>query len=326
MIEQICSNYIDGKILMVRPYGDGHINDTYLVETEKERYILQRVQKNMDISKLEYNYNLYSKVFDECGWLYPGWIRIKYDCNYLSPEKTNEKQTEFFCTDETGDNWRMYPFIKGEEMTCPLTEENLYKLGQGLAEMHMIFRKIKEKPRAVYPKLHDLKGYYEEYQKLLFTGDLSEEYRNPLVEKQFETEAADFIDLSFDDMSIVHGDAKLANVIFWEGRVVGFLDFDTIMWGASAEDIADCIRSSCVTNDGKLDIVSADSLIRGYASVSGNSVNELKDKIRNAFNKICFELALRYYKDAISDGTTFKDKYPGYRLGRAKKLLQLSWE
>lgn len=34
---------LDGTVMSVTPYGDGHINVTYLVETDRARYILQQM-------------------------------------------------------------------------------------------------------------------------------------------------------------------------------------------------------------------------------------------------------------------------------------------
>ena len=42
----------EGKVLSVSPYGDGHINDTFLVVTDKDTsYILQRLN-----TKIFHNY------------------------------------------------------------------------------------------------------------------------------------------------------------------------------------------------------------------------------------------------------------------------------
>ena len=35
-------NFI-GNVIEIVPYGDGHINDTYLVRTDCNKYILQRI-------------------------------------------------------------------------------------------------------------------------------------------------------------------------------------------------------------------------------------------------------------------------------------------
>ena len=51
-MNKIVENFqIDGKIVEVSPYGNGHINTTYLVVTETEagikRYILQRINSHI---------------------------------------------------------------------------------------------------------------------------------------------------------------------------------------------------------------------------------------------------------------------------------------
>ena len=38
---------VGGTAKSVRPYGDGHINDTYLVETDDKKYILQRINDSI---------------------------------------------------------------------------------------------------------------------------------------------------------------------------------------------------------------------------------------------------------------------------------------
>ena len=44
----LCKNFkIDGDVLSVEPYGEGHINDTYLVVTTETKYILQRVNNTV---------------------------------------------------------------------------------------------------------------------------------------------------------------------------------------------------------------------------------------------------------------------------------------
>ena len=50
--------------------------------------------------------------------------------------------------------------------------------------------------------------------------------------------------------------------------------------------------------------------------------NEMNN-IGDVFNKICFELGLRYYTDALDKEKYFKEKYPGYSLERAKSLFSV---
>ena len=48
---------IEGQVVSVEPYGSGHINVTYLAVTDKKRYILQKINKNLfkDVDKLMNN-------------------------------------------------------------------------------------------------------------------------------------------------------------------------------------------------------------------------------------------------------------------------------
>ena len=47
---------IKGQILSIKPYGNGLVNKTFLVETQTNKYILQQISKNMgDEQKLMTN-------------------------------------------------------------------------------------------------------------------------------------------------------------------------------------------------------------------------------------------------------------------------------
>ena len=371
-IEEICRKYIDSNILAVTHLNDGHINDTYLVEAEYGEYICQRMQRGIDIKKLEHNYSMYSKACKGHEWLYPEWIR--------------NKEGKYYFTDHNVDKWRMYPYIDGDILTPPLAKEELYACGQGLARMHMILNTLPAEPVAVYPHLHDLGSYYERYERLIkrdklitdsstvtekvteeditsVTEGIIEENRDMLIEEIIEAEIKRMMDVPVDvvslckqssagesltdtfpdHISVIHGDAKLSNMLFERApfrcgmrRVIGFIDMDTVMPGSWLADIADCIRSCCLTNESaekssarSFDCDAAEHLISGYVSIAGRKTEDaLRNSLPAVFDRICFELALRYYTDAISGAENervFKEKYPGYLLGRARELFGISW-
>ena len=43
--ENVCGRFLEEEILEIRQFGDGHINDTFLVKTQKEQYICQRIRE-----------------------------------------------------------------------------------------------------------------------------------------------------------------------------------------------------------------------------------------------------------------------------------------
>ena len=185
--------------------------------------------------------------------------------------------------------------------------------------MHKIFAEMDDKPRAVYPHLHNLKHYYDEYIRV--QGETKEE-RDRDVEKIIDSKIAAMLELKIDTTSIIHADTKLSNILFDNGKVVGSIDMDTIMSGSVLEDIADSIRSSCVSGD-RFDRESAEEIIKGYINFS--SKKDIQNNLPSVFNKICFELALRYYTDSLSEEKYFKESYLGYSRERAKSLLNTLW-
>ena len=310
MIVDICMLFIKNRIINVIPLGGGHINETYLIETEDGRYICQRISRDMDTAKLEHNYSLYSKACSESDLAYPALL------------KTDEG--DFFALDPDGGSWRVYPMIEGDILnTSPISEEELREGGMGLARLHGMLSSVAEKPQANYPHLHDLKHYYDIYRRSLESTDLSEENRDRDLEELIEEKYAAMPYYMAEPRWVIHGDTKLANILFEKERVKGFIDFDTIMMGSVAEDVADCIRSACL-RDGVLDERGAAHLTEGYlCAARPDMAEEVRELLPAALSKICFELGLRYYTDAVSKSEIFTEKYPGYRIVNAKNLIAL---
>ena len=306
-LEEICNKYIADEVLEVKPQGSGHINDTYIVKTAACDYVLQRIQKDMDVSHLEHNFSLYSEVFDRCDLEYPKWMK---DCD-----------GNHFYIDENNDAWRMYPYIECDEISGPLSKDLLYAYGEGIARMHEAFRIIEGEIEAVYPKLLDLGFYHQKYSKLIISDNTINAFRDEEIEKKIDLALELFSASDEGRQAIIHADTKLPNVLYKDGRVIGFIDFDTIMQGPIAVDVADAIRSCCI-QDGKLDREKAGYLVEGYISLSDDrTAEEVKSNLQYTFRKLCFELALRYYIDAISGENYFKDKEPAYKVERARTLL-----
>ena len=307
--QEICKEFISCEVKLVSPLSGGHINETFLIETEDVHYVCQRLNKGMDINALLKNYEMYASACDRFGLVYPVWIKTR--------------NGNRFYTDSDGYRWRMYPYLDGEILSAPLSEEKLRACGHGIARIHMALQTMQDMPQPVYPMLHDLKHYYKEYQKLLESTHLIEDNRNADIEDLITARIGMMLDATKDysSPSIVHGDMKLANILFRDCEVIGFLDFDTVMTGYVEEDIADCIRSCCIT-DGIVNRDAANTLISGYTALSEVSP-EFPERVWKAFRKICFELGLRYYMDAISEKKHFRVTSPEYRIGKAESLLKM---
>ena len=305
-LEDICNRFLSDKVLVINPLSSGHINDTYIVKTKESDYVLQRIQEGMSIAHLEHNYTLYSEVLDRDNLLYPKWMKTM-DGNY-------------YYIDEEEYAWRMYPYVESDRIDAPLTKEILYAYGKGLARLHNAFQRIEGDIEPLYPHLHDLKFYHQKYTQIITSDDKKSTFREPQVESQIKILSEIYISPDEVSNAIIHADTKLSNILFKDGQVIGFLDFDTVMKGPVTLDIVDAIRS-CIQN-GKIEKHAADSLVDGYISLCDTGrAEEVKNNLWRNFNKLWFELALRYYIDAISGENYFKDREPAYKVERAKALL-----
>ncbi len=310
-VEEICREFTQSKILSVTPFGDGHINDTFRVVTDDEgTFICQRIRKAMDLTALEHNYLLYASAFEGAGMPYPIWLRTR--------------EGKYFHTDPEGDHWRMYPLIEGEVLELPLSEDALFACGQGLARTHQALQNLLGTPTAVYPMLHDLKHYADRYQGILESGAFYEEQRDGALEEEIKLGIGEMLSLKVDKTRMIHGDPKLANILFQDGRVKTLIDLDTVMQGSLLDDIADCIRSCCA-KDGRTDPEATKVLLQGYQSVAGELLHENElELLPKVIRKICFELGLRYYTDSIAKQKSFREKYPGYLREKAKRYFAMS--
>ncbi|MCR4647784.1 MAG: phosphotransferase [Lachnospiraceae bacterium] len=310
-VKRICLYFTDSLVLAVKPVEEGHINDTFIVKTEEGRFIIQHIQKNIDVSKQEHNFLLYSEVFEKSDFLYPKWLK--------------NKEGKFIYSDENEGKWRMYPYIEADILKVPLTDENLFECGRGLFKLHEMLKVIKGETEASYPHLHDLKYYLGEYNDISDGNKVLSGKRNVSTEEIIELKKDKMLSTDSGPLAIIHGDTKLSNILFKDGRAAGFIDMDTLMKGYPLEDLSDCIRSCAVLN-GKFDREAAEKILNGYLNESDeNEAEYIRKTIPDVFDKICFELGLRYYTDYLSGERYFNEKYPGYCLDRARELMSVSW-
>ena len=99
---------VEGDIIAVEPYGNGHINDTYRVETSVRYYLMQRINKNVfkEPEKLMENIKnvtefIRQQVIQEFGDVYRETLNL-----------IQSVTGESYVIDEEGQYWRMYVYIE----------------------------------------------------------------------------------------------------------------------------------------------------------------------------------------------------------------------
>ena len=227
----------------------------------------------------------------------------------------------FFQEDKNGGIWRAYHFIVGDTVPAGCGEDILRSCGEGLAKLHYILSEAGDGAEDILPGLHDLEAHIRAYRAAV--KETSAE-RLSQLEDIIEEHGERLCALTFPGRQLIHGDVKAANLLMRDGRVIAAIDTDSFMNGPRILDIADCMRSMCMNEDGA-DEERCSILMDAYTSAGFVSLSkEERDAVPQALSRICFELGLRYYTDHLRGNIYFSQDHPGQNLRKAERLLRFS--
>ncbi len=311
-VEKVVSHFLSGKPSEIQRLEGGHINRTFLV-TQDTRYICQQLKGSLFEGRwdmLEDNYRKLRLAYDKAkdrisDWIIPKWVLCR--------------EGGYLYRDTDGSIWRVYRYIDGEVKSRIETYEQAVCVGEGLAKLHGILAAFSDLPKSAILHFHEPEWYYKEYRFL----DGKTVKRDQWLDELIKENAEKFIALKLPTRQAIHGDAKLSNAVFSGDKLISFIDMDTLMPGNVLTDLAECIRSCCI-RDGKLDDALYRGILSGYQKFHGALTEEELKLLPLVVQKLCFELGLRYYTDALSGNAYFMENYPGENLEKAKRYLEFS--
>lgn len=311
----------DADIRGVSELRAGSVNRTYLVETAAETYICQRLSRvafRGAADAIAYNYLRYREAYSAVreqigGWEIPQWMRTE--------------DGTLFSEDDGGDWWRAYPMIPARTMkrAGDLPAGGIGQFARGLAVLHFILDRFAGRPRTVIAGFHDLEQYLEEYRRAA-----PSDRAVPELDRMIEAYGKDLGGAAIRADAVIHADTKLGNAIFDEcGRVVAFIDIDTISAGSRLIDVADSIRSiaSGAVEDARFDRDAYDAFVSAYVASPFCGLTDAEiEQIPRYLLRITFELGLRFYTDYLQGSVYFHADRPEETLERALRQFRLAEE
>lgn len=312
--------------------GSGLINDTFLVESSKERWILQRLNPEVfkDPTPVMRNFRRLQNHFDR--------HRSRREAPFQWPVLRTTRQGDDFLRDASGVLWRAMSHLNGGRLPRGLPDRAAARevgcvLGwfhRDLAELDPLSLEdplpgFHDTPAilAAFDAAHGARGQ-NPMQSEVWWGTL-ERLRGRLGALE------DARRLGRIRLGIMHGDPKIDNVLFDEvsGRALGLIDLDTVRPGLWHQDLGDCFRSLCQLSgrdDGAVvcDVALYEGLFEGYwAEARGLMAATDLDVLFEATWILPFELGLRFATDHLQGDRYFKIGYPGHNLIRARKQFAL---
>lgn len=334
---------LKGTILSCEKYGEGHINDTYLLcmdnNNEIKRYILQRINNNIfkDVKGLMNNIYLVTSFLKEQIIKSNG----NQDRETLNLIKTKDNQNYYFDKEEQK-YYRLYLFVEDSltlqnASTKELFKESAYGFGnfQNLLSSFDATQLIE-----VIPNFHNTKERFNHFLKVLNIDkydrakECKEEIEFILKRKDDCSVLVDLINQGKIPLKVTHNDTKLNNVLLDNKtkKALCVIDLDTVMPGSSLYDFGDSIRFGCnsAAEDEK-DLSKVNFLIdyfkaytEGYLSKVKNSLNEYEIKYLAFGAKIMtLECGIRFLDDYLDGDHYFKTHREKHNLDRCRTQLKL---
>ena len=157
-ILQVLDQYdLNGQIVSVAPYGQGHINDTYLVTVsrfgkEEPAYVIQRINK-----KVFSNVELLMQNITRVSAHIRKKIKLANDPRWEALTLVLSKQGSAFSFDDNGDYWRIYLFVKNSRTyNSPEKDGLLYESGLAYGKFSEMLNDFPaQELYETIPKFHD---------------------------------------------------------------------------------------------------------------------------------------------------------------------------
>ena len=327
------------RIVKSRPYGSGHINDTYLLTGENgTQFILQRMNREVFASPKELMENI-------CG--VTEFLRGKIREANGDPDRETLTvipvlDREKFFTDEKGDSWRMYLFVTDTvSLDQPRNNRDLAESGRAFGRFFgMLADYPAETLHETIPFFHHTKKRYE---ALMEAAKKDVCHRRSEVERElsfFEERReemgliCDLLDAGGLPLRVTHNDTKLNNVLMDKktGKGLCVIDLDTVMPGSPLYDFGDAIRfgaNTAAEDEPELGKVSLDldryrAFTEGFLLGCGGKLTPAEKELLPMGAKLMtMECGMRFLADDLAGDTYFKIHRQRQNLDRARVQIEL---
>lgn len=323
-------------ISLIKPLGEGFINDTYLAYLDAGQdpeYILQR--KN-------------HIVFPDVPAMMDNIRRVTEHIKTKVSDPLRETLTviparngDLYFKDEDGNFWAMCLYIKGTSSYFTADSPELaYQGGLGLGQFHKLVSDFKEPLAEVIKGFHNIRWRFQQWDETLAADpagrvkDLQEEIG--WIESRRETMMSfwEKFEKGIIPTRVTHNDTKISNFLFnsADGSLLCAIDLDTLMSSTLLNDVGDALRSYTNTaaedepdySKVSMSMEMFGAYIKGYLDKMKDNLTE--SELENlAFSGIyiTFEQTLRFLMDYIDGDKYYKIKYPEHNLVRTRSQYTL---
>lgn len=334
---------IDGKLLSAIPYGNGHINDTYLatyhVGQTTQKVVHQRINHLVfrDPVGLMTNFEAVLNHISQ-KLILQGTPEHERRVLSLIPAKNGR----FYAIDPLGNYWRSTHFIP-KTVTHDIVKqpEQLFEAGRafGLFQKQLSDLPLESVVETI-PNFHHTRWRFD----MLKTAVAADPCNRALAVKEeiaFAEAHEHLVDVLLDlnaagqiPTRIIHNDTKINNLLYdtQTHEALCVTDLDTVMPGLTHYDFGDLIRSAvglAAEDEPDVTKVSAEigrfrQLAHGYLTATHDMLTPIeRQHLVLAGPLITFEIGIRFLTDYLEGDSYFKIHRLHHNRDRARTQFKL---
>jgi len=336
---------LEGSFIDAQPYGNGHINDTYLSLFEIDGRVINYIHQHI-------NHN----IFKEPEKLMENITRVtEYTRKQVVKSGGNPDRESLtliptidgksFYHSPEGEYWRSYIFI-AHATSYDLVEDtrHIYNASKAFAAFQQVLSTLPGKRlHETIPDFHNTRKRFDKFLHAL-EADKVNRATSAKPEIEFvlarEAETAIVVDLITSGKipeRVTHNDTKLNNVMIDDetGEGVCVIDLDTVMPGSVLYDFGDSVRigaSTALEDEQDLSKVDIsldmfDCLASGYLEVARNFLNPVEiEYLAFSAKLMTFECGMRFLTDYLDGDNYFKVHREGHNLDRCRTQFKMVGE
>ena len=333
---------VQGNVVDVESYGNGHINTTLHVTVDDNgalrEYILQKININVfkNPRRLMKNYVGVTS-----------FLRKKARENGGDPDREalnvimTKDDKSFHMTDD-GECWRLILFVTDSvSYDMVENEEQFYDTGYAFGKFQ---RNLADYPAdtlyETIPNFHNTPDRLRLLKEAI-EADACDRVREVEAEIAFALEREEFaqtLERAHVEgrlpLKVTHNDTKLNNILFDKksGKPICVVDLDTIMPGYSVTDFGDAVRSGANTaaederdtSKTTFSLSLYETFTRGFIQGAGNGLTKGElELMPTGAVMMAYELGIRFLTDYLQGDTYFRTSRKGQNLDRARNQFKL---
>ena len=333
---------IDGSVTEIRPYGNGHINDTFLAVFQtgdgEKRYILQRMNHNI----FKNPPLLMENVVGVTDYLRKAILTQGGDPDRETLNVVRTLEGKSYYEDQGHSFWRVFLFVEGT--LCLEKVESPKDFYNGGAAFGNFQRMLAEYPAGelheTIPNFHNTPSRFQDFRRAL---EADRAGRAALVRPEIEfalsreeeiSVLTDLLKKGELPLRVTHNDTKLNNILFDRatGRALCVIDLDTVMPGLSLYDFGDSIRFGASTGAEderdlsriELDLELFEAFTEGFLKGCGGKLTRREIEMFPMGAKLMtYECGIRFLGDFLEGDVYFKVHRENHNLDRARTQFKL---